>query len=88
MDSEISASRAGDRTTPRGLAYIGLFVTMLAWGLVPAFLKMLLVVFTPTELSFTRFLLSGVILLAWVGVRQPAALRLACKLFFTLTATA
>ena len=74
MDRNMGVAKVLDRTNPLGLAYIGLFVTMLFWGMVPAFLKMLLVVFTPTELSFTRFLLSGLILLAWVAVKQPRAL--------------
>jgi O-acetylserine/cysteine efflux transporter len=47
---------------------------MLAWSLVPVFLKMLLAVLTPTELSFTRFLLSGLSLLVWVLLRQPREL--------------
>ena len=52
------------------LAYVGLGTTMLFWGLVPVFLKKLLAVLTPTELSFTRFLLSGLILLGWVIARR------------------
>ena len=55
---------------PPALAYIGLVVTMAAWAIVPVFLKLLLTVLTPFELSFTRFFLSGAILLAWVGLRQ------------------
>ena len=56
-------------------AYLGLFITMVVWGFVPVFLKKLLVVLTPIELSFTRFLLSGLALLVWVLVRQRPALR-------------
>jgi drug/metabolite transporter (DMT)-like permease len=56
------------------LAYVGLSLTMLAWSLVPVFLKMLLTVLTPTELSFTRFLLSGLSLLVWVLWRRPGDL--------------
>lgn len=55
-------------------AYLGLIITMIAWGFVPVFLKKLLAVLTPTELSFSRFLLSGVVLLLWVLVRQHQAL--------------
>ena len=52
------------------LAYAGLGTTMLFWGMVPVFLKKLLAVLTPTELSFTRFFLSGLILLVWVVARR------------------
>jgi drug/metabolite transporter (DMT)-like permease len=55
-------------------AYLGLIITMIVWGFVPVFLKKLLAVLTPTELSFTRFLLSGAVLLVWVLVRQRHAL--------------
>ena len=55
-------------------AYLGLIITMIVWGLVPVFLKKLLAVLTPTELSFTRFLLSGAVLLLWVLVQQRHAL--------------
>jgi O-acetylserine/cysteine efflux transporter len=48
------------------LAYGGLSGTMISWSLVPVFLKQLLTVLSPTELSFARFLLSGGLLLAWV----------------------
>ena len=69
---------------------------MIAWGFVPVFLKKLLAVLTPTELSFSRFLLSGVVLLLWVLVRQHQALLrilrqdfkllLLCTVFGPLTA--
>lgn len=52
------------------MAYVGLFVTMVVWSIVPVFLKKLLAVLSPTELSFTRFLLTGTGVLAWVLVRQ------------------
>jgi O-acetylserine/cysteine efflux transporter len=55
---------------PPTLAYIGLVVTMTAWAIVPVFLKILLTVLTPFELSFMRFFLSGGILLGWVVLRQ------------------
>jgi drug/metabolite transporter (DMT)-like permease len=77
-------------------AYLGLMITMIVWGFVPVFLKKLLAVLTPIELSFTRFLLSGVALLLWVLVRQRPALRrmlkqdlkllLLCTLFGPLAA--
>jgi drug/metabolite transporter (DMT)-like permease len=59
---------------PEALAYTGLLVTMVVWSLVPVFLKKLLAVLSPTELSFTRFLLTGLCLLVWVLVRSPMAL--------------
>jgi len=54
---------------PHAMAYAGLAITMVAWALVPVFLKMLLAVLTPIELSFSRFLLSGAVLLAWVVIK-------------------
>ena len=58
-------------------AYLGLILTMIVWGFVPVFLKRLLTVLTPTELSFSRFLLSGAVLLLWALLRQrPALLRI------------
>jgi len=81
---------------PEIIAYGGLVLTMVAWSLVPVFLKKLLAVLSPTELSFTRFLLTGLILLAWVLIyrrRQLAAmfrsdlkLVLLCTVFGPLTA--
>jgi O-acetylserine/cysteine efflux transporter len=56
------------------LAYTGLLMTMVVWSLVPVFLKKLLGVLSPTELSFTRFLLTGLCLLLWVLARRPKAL--------------
>ena len=57
--------------SPATRAYTWLLLSMLIWALVPAFLKQLLVVLSPTELSFIRFSLSGVVLLAWVVPRRP-----------------
>ena len=81
---------------PATIAYLGLITTMFVWGFVPVFLKKLLVVLTPTELSFSRFLLSGMALLLWVLVRQRQAmlqilqqdlkLLLLCTLFGPLAA--
>lgn len=81
---------------PPALAYFGLLITMIAWAMVPVFLKMLLTVLTPVELSFSRFLLSGIILLAWVVLnkrdqlvalfRSDFRLVLLCTLFGPLTA--
>ena len=86
-------NRFGNRVT---LAYLGLIVTMIVWGFVPVFLKRLLAVLTPTELSFSRFLLSGALLLIWALLRQrPGLLRilrhdfkllLLCTLFGPLAA--
>lgn len=56
------------------LAYGGLFATMVAWSLVPVFLKQLLAVLSPTELSFARFLFSGGVLLVWVLATDVAGL--------------
>ena len=81
---------------PPTLAYIGLVLTMVAWAVVPVFLKILLTVLTPIELSFARFFLSGVILLGWVVLKQSRQLAvmfrrdfkmvLLCTLFGPLTA--
>ncbi len=69
---------------------------MAAWAMVPVFLKILLTVLTPFELSFMRFFLSGGILLGWVVlrqsdqlvamIRQDFKLVLLCTLFGPLTA--
>jgi O-acetylserine/cysteine efflux transporter len=59
---------------PRDLAYAGLFIAMLIWAVVPVFLKKLLVVLTPTEISFSRFLGSGLLLLFWVSLKRRAEL--------------
>lgn len=61
-------------SNPITIAYLGLITAMIVWGFVPIFLKKLLTVLTPTELSFTRFLLSGAVLLVWVLARQRHAL--------------
>jgi drug/metabolite transporter (DMT)-like permease len=81
---------------PPTLAYIGLVLTMVVWAMVPVFLKILLTVLTPIELSFSRFFLSGFILLGWVGLKQrhrlvvmfqsDLKLVLLCTLFGPLTA--
>ncbi len=47
-------------------AYVALLLTMVVWGLVPAFLKQLLAVLSPTELSFIRFFFAGAVMLAWI----------------------
>ncbi len=81
---------------PPTLAYAGLVLTMAAWAVVPVFLKILLTVLTPIELSFARFFLSGGILLGWVLLKQhdqlvamfrkDFKLVLLCTLFGPLTA--
>lgn len=81
---------------PEAIAYGGLVLTMVAWSLVPVFLKKLLTVFSPTELSFTRFLLTGLSLLVWVLIyrrrelavmlRTDLKLVLLCTVFGPLTA--
>ena len=69
-------------SNPVLLAYGGLAVTMVIWGVVPVFLKKLLSVLTPTELSFSRFLLSGAILLIWALFRmRPQLLKIIQKDF-------
>ncbi|MFH1138401.1 MAG: DMT family transporter [Pseudomonadota bacterium] len=77
-------------------AYLGLAVTMIVWGMVPVFLKKLLDVFSPTELSFTRFLMSGVLLLLGVLAKDPrgvvricledSKMLILCTIFGPLTA--
>ena len=67
----------GHPANPVVLAYGGLAVTMVFWGVVPVFLKKLLHVLTPTELSFTRFSLSGAVLLIWALYRmRPQLLKI------------
>lgn len=66
---------AGQKTARElSLAYAGLVVAMLMWAAVPVLLKKLLVALTPTEISFSRFLGSGLLLLLWVSLKQPAEL--------------
>ncbi|MGD2184545.1 MAG: DMT family transporter [Desulfobacterales bacterium] len=76
MNNDIAALSEQRFKNPVLLAYLGLCFTMVTWGLVPVFLKKLLVVLTPTELSFTRFILSGTVLLFWVLLRKRAELLL------------
>ncbi len=78
------------------IAYAAMIVTLMAWGMVPVFLKLLLSVLTPTEVSFTRFALSGLLLMVWVGFKKTNELKtiiqndikllLLCTLFGPLTA--
>jgi drug/metabolite transporter (DMT)-like permease len=70
MNDDTFAVSARRFDNPVALAYLGLGFTMITWGLVPVFLKKLLVVLTPTELSFTRFFLSGAILFFGVLLRK------------------
>jgi drug/metabolite transporter (DMT)-like permease len=96
MAMDKSMKPLGRFSDPVSLSYLGLFFTMIVWSLVPVFLKKLLAVLTPTELSFSRFLLSGFILLAWVilkrrdellrMIRQDLKLLLLCTVFGPLTA--
>jgi drug/metabolite transporter (DMT)-like permease len=58
---------------PVPLVYVGLAVTALCWGLLPAFQKQLLQVFSAVEATFVRFFLSGVFLLAIVLFQRPGA---------------
>lgn len=77
-------------------AYVAMFVTLMAWGMVPVFLKQLLLVLTPTEVSFSRFSLSGLLLVVWVGfnnryelktiIQNDIKLLLLCTIFGPLTA--
>ncbi len=64
---------------PVTLVYAGLAVTVLCWGLLPAFQKQLLQVFSAVEATFTRFFLSGVVLLAVVLLQKPRELRFAMR---------
>jgi drug/metabolite transporter (DMT)-like permease len=61
-------------SNPAFLAYGGLALTMVIWGVVPVFLKKLLNVLTPPELSFSRFLMSGALLLIWALFRMRSQL--------------
>jgi drug/metabolite transporter (DMT)-like permease len=74
MPNPATSGHEKQAANPVVIAYLGLITTMIVWGLVPVFLKKLLLVLTPTELSFSRFLLSGAALLLWVLVRQRQAL--------------
>ncbi len=47
---------------------------MIVWGFVPVFLKKMLTVLTPTEVSFSRFIFSGIVLLLWAALRHGRAL--------------
>ncbi len=66
MGTERRAIRRRSINNPILLAYLGLSLTMVVWSLVPVFLKKLLVLLSPTELTFSRFLGSGTLMLAWV----------------------
>jgi drug/metabolite transporter (DMT)-like permease len=59
---------------PLTLAYVGLALTIGCWGLLPVFQKQLLEVMDPVELTFVRFFLSGVLLLAVVLAQNPRGL--------------
>jgi drug/metabolite transporter (DMT)-like permease len=61
---------------PRTLtvAYLGLGSVLLIWGIIPVFLKKLLSVLTPLELTFTRFFSAGALYLAFVLVKKRAEL--------------
>ena len=74
MNNNVKTEKGKRVANPVSIAYLGLITTMIVWGFVPVFLKKLLLVLTPTELSFSRFLLSGIALLLWVLVRQRQAL--------------
>lgn len=93
----IPRTRAEGRISkPLIRAYAGLFFTMIVWSMIPVFIKNLLTVLTPTEVSFSRFLLSGAVLLTWVLFRrrddflrifrQDFKLLLLCTVFGPLTA--
>jgi drug/metabolite transporter (DMT)-like permease len=56
------------------MVFGGLALTVSCWGLLPAFQKQLLQVFSAVEVTFARFFLSGVALLAVVLVRWPREL--------------
>jgi drug/metabolite transporter (DMT)-like permease len=56
---------------PMALVYAGLAVVVSCWGLLPAFQKQLLRPLSAVEVTFSRFFLSGVVLLAVVLVRRP-----------------
>lgn len=56
---------------PIFLAYVGLSLAMATWALVPVFLKKLLLVLSPVELTFSRFIGAGVLLLGWAVCQWP-----------------
>jgi drug/metabolite transporter (DMT)-like permease len=64
---------AGQRAS-KNLAYWGLVIAMLIWAVVPVFLKKLLEVLSPTEISFSRFFGSGLLLLVWVSLKRRGEL--------------
>jgi O-acetylserine/cysteine efflux transporter len=74
---------------PVTMAYSGLVFSMVIWSLVPVYLKKLLAVLSPTEVSFSRFLGSGILMLFWVGLYQRRQLvrifRLDLKLLLLCT---
>ena len=53
------------------LAYLGLLFATVTWGMVPVFVKKLLTVLSPTEVSFSRFLLAGALLLIGLVFFNP-----------------
>ena len=71
---------------PPALAYFGLTITMITWALVPVFLKKLLTVLTPIELSFSRFMATGLILLGWVALKNRPGLAALLRRDFKLLA--
>lgn len=56
--------------SPQRRAYIGLLSVVLTWSLLPVFLKQLLDVLTPVELTFTRFFISGLVMSIWILPRR------------------
>ncbi|WP_438002858.1 DMT family transporter [Sorangium sp. So ce321] len=65
---------AASGRNPMKMAYVGLALTIVCWGLVPVFQKQLLEVFGAVELTFVRFFVSGFVLLGVVLVRSPREL--------------
>lgn len=52
------------------LAYAGLFLTVISWGLIPVFQKKLLSIMGPIEVTFSRFFLTSLFLSVWVIVKK------------------
>lgn len=68
-----AAAGASGAGSPSAVVYAGLALTVVCWGLLPVFQKQLLEVFNAVEVTFVRFFLSGLILLAGVLLHQGRA---------------
>ncbi|VEN75488.1 membrane hypothetical protein [Candidatus Desulfarcum epimagneticum] len=76
----------GKKNRTMTAAFIGLGGVLLIWGMVPIFLKKLLSVLTPLELTFTRFFSAGVLYLVFVLLKKRAELAQMLREDFRLVA--